>query len=658
MRLTLILVSSLLGPVSAQLPGPCPPALFPGDAVVGPSVELQEQAAVAAGGPGYLVVWEDERAVLSGQVNTAYQPLMGNQTDVYGARYDAAGILLDVQPIVISNLGRNQYRPRVSWNGEAWLVVFQSQRPDWYFFDDVLGVRVAPDGTVLDAEPIPIRPYDETFGFSHASFAPDVTSDGTNWLVVWEDLEVDGFIPYPTVEGTRVAPDGTLLDPDYPVLRLHPSPSFGPRDPQVGFAGGKYLLTWKEAVQPDLGARLFEPDLTPAGPAYVVGTTSGSSYRMATGPDGHALVGGTTLTHVDAGGLALGTTSWTHPGGGFQPTPPEVDWNGNGWTVVTGDSDVWMTRVGAAGGLVDGGSLPVAVGADSENTPAVAGDGSGGGLVVFDAGNLSQGAGEDVRAAVIASDGSVSSTETTTIGLGRQAYLSWCEGQPGVQLAVYLSQSAGSGRVLAQRFDATTGSPIDAEPVVVFSGTEFHPFRPVAAWNGTHYLVAWNAPGGGIVGRKLTADLTLLGFSETLLLSPGGAPGLAALGDDFLVAGTYLFSGDQSYLHGVRIDGDTLAALDPSPQLIGSNYALSPTITTLGDRWLAVWTRQVSHDNSTTSVLARFVDADGSLDPTTLVVDGAGRARRRTSPRPGTERSSSGATTRRSTRTPSKDGSC
>jgi hypothetical protein len=145
------------GEALARVPVVSDTQFLPGDAELGAPVEEQDWAQIAAGETSYLAVWQDVRSVLSGWVNTAYNPLTGNQTDIYAARIDGQGEVIDACPIIIANEGRNQEYPQVAWNGENWLVVYKSERPDWYFFTDILARRVTPDGEVLDAEPIPIR---------------------------------------------------------------------------------------------------------------------------------------------------------------------------------------------------------------------------------------------------------------------------------------------------------------------------------------------------------------------------------------------------------------------------------------------------------------------------------------------------------------------
>lgn len=64
----------------------------------------QRQASVAFDGPRYFVVWTDHR---------------GDDQDIYGARIDSSGALLDPGGIVISNASGDQNFPVVAFDGNA-----------------------------------------------------------------------------------------------------------------------------------------------------------------------------------------------------------------------------------------------------------------------------------------------------------------------------------------------------------------------------------------------------------------------------------------------------------------------------------------------------------------------------------------------------------
>src|SRR5262249_53870728 len=92
---------------------------------------------------------------------------------------------------------------------------------------------------------------------SGEQWAADVAFDGTNYLVVWDDLR--GSSEY--ISGTRVAPNGTALDP-YGVMIM---PSYGGPAPRVAWGGGVYLVAASYGGVEIWGARVA-PGGTPLDP--------------------------------------------------------------------------------------------------------------------------------------------------------------------------------------------------------------------------------------------------------------------------------------------------------------------------------------------------------------------------------------------------------
>jgi hypothetical protein len=139
----------------------------------------EECPSIASGSGNYFVVWGDNRN---------YNP------DVYGARVDSSGVVLDPSGIAISAVADTQYFPAMAFDGTNYLVVWQDRRSgtDW----DIYGARVNRDGVVLDANAIVISDEENPQKY------PSVVFDGMNYLVVWQDLRNKDWDIYGTCVDT------------------------------------------------------------------------------------------------------------------------------------------------------------------------------------------------------------------------------------------------------------------------------------------------------------------------------------------------------------------------------------------------------------------------------------------------------------------------
>lgn len=602
---------------------------LPGDAAKLPAPDAETSAAIARGGPGYLAVWQDRRAAIQSIINVADSPLIGNQYDVYGMRLDLAGNPLDAQPIVICNLGRNQTKPKVAWNGQNWLVVFTSERPDWYFFEDIVGVRVSPAGAVLDATPIAIRPEQPTPSNWYGT-SPSVGSDGTNWIVVWEDwIPASGF---PCISGSRVANDGTVLDPTWPVLHAHNAASFGPRDPQIASANGELLLAWREAVGSQLRARRLATTLQPLAPTFTVASTT-PLYRPNLASDGtqYYLLSDLKVFRISSAGTVLDPAGIAIPSAGGAPQVNAAAWNGAAFAVVQNgipqptlgnDSDLWLNRVAPNGALVDVNPVMIAGSPDDEWLPAVAGD-SGRTQAVYLARGHALEHLEDVRGVNVSPAAVASVASEVAAGRPRQEYATAIE-TPFGSAVVFTSKSSLTTRVLAQRLDAG-GHALDAEPVEIAQTSGTHNLSISGACNGTVLCLAWGEPNAPLFARRYSLDLAPLDAAPVQVFSVAvGAPAVGALGNDFLVTSTQTVSTDQSYVRGARVRGSDGALLDASPLAISGNFAFDPKVVALGSRWLVTWTSKVTHDSPSALIRARFVDASGAMPLPSFLVSTLG----------------------------------
>lgn len=624
LRFALALTALVSAPALAQ-DGAIP---ISGDLELAQGFDDQRNVQIAAGGPGYLAVWEDERTVVGPFINAGYEPLLGNQRDIYATRLDAAGNVLDAEPIVVCNLGRNQTKPQVAWNGTHWLVVFVSERPDWYFFRDIVGVRIAADGSVVDTTPLEIR-MQPSSPSNYYGQNPTVLGRNGDWVVVWEDRNPTTNVP--TIAGTRVSGAGVVLDPTWPTLQLHNNTSFGPRYPRIVPLGNELLLVWLELNQ-GVRVRRISNSLVPvAVPTLIAGTTS--QYRPQAASDGQTafvmfgLKGwrfGTGGVQLDATGITISTSNFN------AETTPTVAWNGSSfsttWAISPGGTfsqpnDVYLARVATNGQVIDMVPIPAAGTNDHEHFGALAGVN---GETQF--AYLVRGAGlqEDVRVSHVDANGGVFAPQDASTGLRRQEYVQLVT-TPAAHVATFASRAGDGSRVLLTRV-AADGSPLQAEPLVLATGPEMWPFRPDVGFDGTNLLVVWNDPAGSIVAQRFTPDLVPVDASPFVVFATGATPTVAGNAGMFLVGATFLTSIDVNQLHAKRVSGAGVV-LDASPLIVGTNWVETPTFVPYdvnGTGFLAVWTKRSTHDNPASSVHARGVLATGAFSTADLFVSQSG----------------------------------
>jgi hypothetical protein len=603
-------------------------AFLPGDEALAPAAGKQLNPEVAPGGGGYLAVWVDERAGITEMSNffggPAFDHHIGSSWDIYAARLDADGNLVDETPIIVAQQIQNQGMPDVAWNGQNWLVVWSGQVgmqccPDIHMF----AARVSPTGVVLDANPIVV----DTDFTGNGLLWPCVTSDGNNWVVVWRDLdEAAGIF---TLDGARIAPDGTLLDPGGVRLRRDSFNSY-PLDPDIVWAADEYLLTWMENSGRIRGQRLA-PDLAKIGGVFSVNTYApsiGENPRVATnGADffvtwwenryyGWSQLAGARVSHagvvLDPVGIAL-TDAY-----GYTNYEPAVDWDGSNYVVVYDKDafppiDLFAARVTAGGVVLDYGpeAIPVSTAPNNQWEAAVAHQPGSGSLVVWrDARHNADpydGYG-DIFAATFTPDGAIGPERCVALGAPRQTLVRLVPSGGGY-LAVYRSETSPETWIKAQRLDGG-GAPIDLEPVTVATGGS-NITSPAAAWNGSVYLVVWqDAAADQVYGRRLGPDLTPIDAAPLPIL-PGNTPDVAAIGDVFLVVSSWEEPHEIRQIYSMRVRGSDGALLDGSPGVVGQNFSVFPRVAAVADRWLVVWERHPSHDNPASSIYANFVGANG-----------------------------------------------
>jgi hypothetical protein len=73
-----------------------------------------------------------------------------------------------------------------------------------------------------------------------------------------------------------------------------------------------------------------------------------------------------------------------------------------------------------------------------------------------------------------------------------------------------------------------------------------------------------------------------------------------------------------------RVDGSTGTVLDPNGFSVGNSFCISVSVTTVTNRWLAVFRSNTTHDNPVGSTFGTFVNTDGTKSSTFLIYGPSG----------------------------------
>lgn len=341
----------------------------------------QGNADVAWNGSLFFVVWEES-------------PAAGGPTQIYGARVQADGTVLDPGGILLaSDEFNSMIRPKVAGGAGRFMIVWQIEIEGTY--SDLGAAIVTSTGAIQ-------RQWGLSF-VDNGQTSPDVAWNGQMFLAVWQDE------PDPDDEdiyGARVLPSGLTLDGcstdacpngDDPGIAI----AYGPGNqlaPVVSAANGLFVVAWTDVSDP---SHTTVRDGAVAINGYSLDT---SGIPITSGP------GAQTQPAVTTNGMNA-LFAWTDTRPGFatdihattmQPGDSE-NWNPtpgqpNGITASaargdqnnadvarrsghfvavwqdmrSGGADVYASRIGAAGAVLDPTGVAIAAGPRQQRLPAVA----------------------------------------------------------------------------------------------------------------------------------------------------------------------------------------------------------------------------------------------------------------------------------------------
>jgi hypothetical protein len=162
----------------------------------------------------------------------------------------------------IAPAGGTEASPALAFDGTNYLVVWEELQSA-----ALLGLnaaRVSPAGTVLDASPLRLVDTSSLPNNFQTQAMPGVAFDGVNYLVTYRDIRA---LPASgaTVSASRVSPSGKLLDGSstQPGIVVTSDPTLGAQRVSTAFLGGQYWLIWQQSSSS--GSSIFGARVSPGG---------------------------------------------------------------------------------------------------------------------------------------------------------------------------------------------------------------------------------------------------------------------------------------------------------------------------------------------------------------------------------------------------------
>jgi hypothetical protein len=257
----------------------------------------------------------------------SYLSVWEENGDLLGIRLSCLGDVLDSATITICSAAQDQNHPDLVWGDGNFFAVWEDFRNQKF---DIYGTRIDSGGTVLDALGLPIYVDANT-----DQRRPAIASDGENYLVLWQHM-LDSTEANYRIEALRISPEGLPIDQEPLLLSEGDKGSY----PDVAFSGSKYLAVWLDANFWDIHGALVESDGT-VGPTIGVRIAGGLQEHPSVASDGSDFL---------------------------------VVWQdcGNHWPYA----DIVATRVSSAGEIMDPGGIIISMDANAaDQLPAVTFDG-------------------------------------------------------------------------------------------------------------------------------------------------------------------------------------------------------------------------------------------------------------------------------------------
>lgn len=409
--------------------------------------------------------------------------------DIYLARVNAQGEVLDTNGFPVCTAEGDQYKSKVCRADAGFMVVWQDERDFESTGYDVYGARVRSDGTVLDPQGMEI---------AHSNLwekSPDVGWVGETALAIWQK---GNYSKHWDILGVRVDTSGEVLDSTSLFISTAcDAQLFGSSD----WCGSSYMVVWEE------GGDLY-------------GTRSDHLGNV-----------------LDSATLHVCTVTENQG-------RPDLTWGEENFFAVWEDFrnlnfDIYGARIDSGGTVVDASGLPIQVDpATDQRRPAIAFDG-GNYLVVWQEMLDSTEANYRIEGLRVSSEGMPLDPQPLLLSQGDKGSFPDVSFGGGTYLAVWLDAN----------FWEIHGALIDpngtVSPTIGIRLAGGLQENPAVASDGDDFLVVWQDcgthwPNADILATRVTSSGEVLDFSGIIISMTADAaeelPSVTFDGTNYVVA--------------------------------------------------------------------------------------------------------------------------
>ncbi len=543
---------------------------------------------IASDGTNSLVVWQDARA---------------GANDIYAARVNQDGYVLDIAGIAVSTFDCDKRYPTIEWARSNYLVVWSDARNDT---SDIYAARVTSEGIVLDEAGIAISNHIGFQGY------PAIAFDGTNYLIVWQD---EGRSNSSEIYGTRVTQQGIVLDTNGFLIVAATSDQ---SKPAVAYDGSNFLVVWQDfrnsffsdiygtrvtsdGIVLDSGGFVISGDTNmQSNPALAIGrSASGHAEFLVVWDDSRInFMADLYGARVTSQGTVLDPEGILIAAMPDYQVYPDVTYDEENYLVVWWDAgghgDIFATRVTSEGEILDPNGIVIRADGTTQMLPAITFNGTNS-LPVWqdnregvDDFNIygtrvnHQGSVLDPNSILISTAASIQQLPKATFG-ENDFLIVWEEKRLGSDFDIY------GARVNTQ------GTILDSISIAISNSANLQRL-PSVAFNGRNFLTVWEEGTSrerDIKGTRLTnSGIVLDTTSIAISVAEMEQCNSAVISDNnyYLVVWQTWQSGSYYDIFGTRVTNDGIV-LDPSGIEISAaqNYQTLPAVACDGTNFFVVW---------------------------------------------------------------------